>query len=116
MAGLSLGGLWTLDTLFQDPGRFAYMGIFSSGWFPATLDDLVQNHPNLLTNRALNQRTKLLWISVGGPQDIAYDNNFAMRAVFNQYKIKYTFVQGTGGHVWNTWRHDFLEFAPLLFR
>jgi enterochelin esterase-like enzyme len=116
MAGLSLGGLWTLDTLLQDPGTFAYMGVFSSGWFQGTRDDLVQNHSDLLTDPAIDQQTKLLWISVGGPQDIAYDNNFATLALFNQYHIKYTFVQGTGGHIWNTWRHDLLEFAPLLFR
>ena len=116
MAGLSLGGLWTLDTLLEDPGTFAYMGVFSSGWFQGTRDDLVQNHSDLLADPAIDRHTKLLWISVGGPQDIAYDNNFATLALFNQYHIKYTFVQGSGGHVWNTWRHDLLEFAPLLFR
>jgi enterochelin esterase-like enzyme len=116
MAGLSLGGLWTLDTLLQDPGTFAYMGVFSSGWFPATRDDLVQNHADLLTNPAINKHTKLLWITVGDPRDIAYNNNFATLALFDQVHIRYRFVQGTGGHVWDTWRHDLLSFAPLLFR
>jgi enterochelin esterase-like enzyme len=116
MAGLSLGGLWTLDTLLQHPGTFAYMGVFSSGWFPATRDDLVLNHADLLTNPAINKHTKLLWITVGSPQDIAYNNNFATLALFDQVHIRYTFVQGTGGHVWDTWRHDLLSFAPQLFR
>jgi enterochelin esterase-like enzyme len=116
LAGLSLGGLWTLDTLLLNPGAFAYLGVFSSGWFPATRDDLVQNHLDLLTNPAINKGTKLLWITVGGPEDIAYNNNYATLALFDQYHIKYTFVQGTGGHVWNTWRHNLLDFAPLLFR
>jgi enterochelin esterase-like enzyme len=116
LAGLSLGGLWSLDTLFLDPGAFAYIGVFSSGWFPGFRDNLVQNYSNLLTNPAVNKKTKLFWITVGGPEDIAYANNYAMLAIFDQYHIKYKFVQGTGGHVWNTWRHNLYDFAPLLFR
>ena len=116
LAGLSLGGLWTLDTLLLDPGAFAYLGVFSSGWFPATRDDLVQNHLDLLTNPAINKGTRLLWITVGDTTDIAYNNNYATLALFDQYHIKYTFVQGTGGHVWGVWRHNLFDFAPLLFR
>ncbi len=116
LAGLSLGGLWSLDTLFLDPGAFAYIGVFSSGWFPGFRDNLVQNYSNLLKNPAVNKNTKLFWITVGGPEDIAYNNNFAMLALFDQYHVKYTFVQGSGGHVWNTWRHNLYDFAPLLFR
>jgi enterochelin esterase family protein len=116
LAGLSLGGLWTFDTLLLHPGEFAYYGDFSSGWFQATRDDLVQNHSDLLTNRQVNKRTKLLWITVGGPEDIAYNNNIATRALFDQYHVKYKFVQGTGGHVWDTWRRNLRDFAPLLFR
>jgi len=116
LAGLSLGGLWTLDTLLLDPGAFAYLGVFSSGWFPATRDDLVQNHLDLLTNPAINKGTRLLWITVGDTTDIAYNNNYATLALFDQYHIKYTFVQGTGGHVWGVWRHNLFDFAPLLFK
>jgi len=116
LAGLSLGGLWTLDTLLLDPGEFAYLGVFSSGWFPGFRTDLVQNHSDLLANPAINKGTKLLWITVGDTTDIAYNNNYATLALFDQYHIKYTFVQGTGGHVWNTWRHNLVSFAPLLFK
>jgi len=116
LAGLSLGGLWTLDTALLDPGAFAYLGVFSSGWFPGFRTDLVQNHPDLLANPAINKGTKLFWITVGDTTDIAYSNNYATLALFDQYHIKYTFVQGTGGHVWNTWRHNLFDFSQLLFR
>jgi enterochelin esterase-like enzyme len=117
LAGLSLGGFWTLDTLLLHPGAFGYVGGFSSGWFTqAFRDDLVQNHSNLLTNPAINKDTKLLWITVGDQTDVAYTANFATLAILDQYHIKYTFVQGTGGHVWGTWRHNLLDFAPQLFR
>jgi enterochelin esterase-like enzyme len=116
LAGLSLGGLWTFDTMLLHPGKFAYLGDLSSGWFQPTRDDLVQNHSDLLRNRAVNKGTKLLWITVGGPEDIAYQNNIATRALLDKYHIKYKFVQGTGGHVWDTWRRNLRDFAPLLFR
>jgi enterochelin esterase-like enzyme len=120
LAGLSEGGLWTLDTLLLDPGEFGNVGVFSSGWFPAIDTDLVQNHLSLLTNPAINAGTKLFWITVGSTEDIAYANNSAMLAMFDKYGIKYTFVPGATiganyGHIWDTWRHDLLAFAPLLF-
>jgi len=116
LAGLSLGGLWTLDTILLEPGAFSYYGVFSSGWFPAFRADLVQNFEYLLTNPVINKRTKLLWITIGGPEDIAYINNYATLELLDQYDINYTFVQGTGGHVWDVWRHNLRDFAPLLFR
>jgi enterochelin esterase-like enzyme len=119
LAGLSLGGMWTMDTLLLNPGAFAYIGVFSSclGYRSTTfLTDLVQNHSDLLSNPAINRETKLFWITVGGPQENVAACNVATRAVFDQYQIKYTFVQGTAGHVWDTWRHNLLTFAPLLFR
>jgi enterochelin esterase-like enzyme len=116
LAGLSLGGLWSLDTLFLNPGDIAYIGVFSSGWFAGFRDDLIQNFEYLLTDPTINKRTKLFWITIGGPEDIAYNNNYATLALLDQYHINYTFVQGTGGHVWDVWRHNLWDFAPLLFR
>lgn len=116
LAGLSLGGLWSLDTLFLNPGDIAYIGVFSSGWFAGFRDNLVQNFEYLLTDPTINKRTKLFWITIGGPEDIAYNNNYATLALLDQYHINYTFVQGTGGHVWDVWRHNLRDFAPLLFR
>ena len=116
MAGLSLGGLWTLDTLLQDPGTFVTWACSALDGSQRPAMNLVQNHADLLTNPAINKHTKLLWITVGDPRDIAYNNNFATLALFERIHIRYRFVQGTGGHVWDTWRHDLLSFAPLLFR
>jgi enterochelin esterase-like enzyme len=111
LAGLSLGGFWTLDSLVKYPGAFAYIGVFSSGYLVSA------DYPaELLANPAINEGTNLLWITTGGPEDIAYNLTYATLALFDQYGINYTFVQGTGGHVWNTWRHNLYDFAPLLFR
>lgn len=116
LAGLSLGGLQVFDQVLLHPGVFAYYGDFSSGYFPNQLSDLEQNDAARLASPAINRDTRLLWITVGGPGDIAYPNNGPTRALLEKYGIRYTFVQGTGDHVWDTWRHNLVSFAPLLFR
>jgi len=116
LAGLSMGGGLTLATLFQKSGALAYYGIFSSGLSDALREDLVKNHMDMLTNPAINKEIKLIWIACGGPEDIAYKNNLAMVDFFKKYNINHKFVQGTGGHIWDVWRHNLLDLAPLLFR
>jgi enterochelin esterase-like enzyme len=128
LAGLSMGNAHARNTLFQDPGAFAYIGLFSSTPPQAYLDDLVQNHLDLLTNPAINKDTKLLWITKGGPGygtepgvPTNQINYAAWLAFLDQYHIKYTFVPGSEiganyGHVWDTWRKDLFTFAQLLFK
>ncbi|HEX4012181.1 MAG TPA: alpha/beta hydrolase-fold protein [Solirubrobacteraceae bacterium] len=116
LAGLSLGGLQVFDQVLLHPGVFAYYGDFSSGYFPNQLSDLEQSDAAQLANPAINRDTRLLWITVGGPGDIAYPNNGPTRALLDTYEIHYTFEQGIGDHVWDTWRHNLVSFAPLLFR
>ena len=111
LAGLSLGGFWTLDTHFSHPGEFAYVGVFSSGFYPSAY------YPeDLLANPEINKRTKLLWITVGDPTDILYNLTQSTLALLDKYGINYTYVPGTGGHVWGVWRHNLFDFAQLIFR
>jgi enterochelin esterase-like enzyme len=117
LAGLSLGGLQTFNTLLDDPGAFAYVGDFSSGYFPAIIDELKASDGALLANPAINARTKLLRIYIGNQMDIAYTNNIATRQLFDQYGIRYQFagVYAPSDHDWKTWQYDLHDFAPRLF-
>ncbi len=117
LAGLSMGGNHTRNTLLQHPGEFAYVGLFSGGSMSQSIiDQLVQNGTDLASlAAAINKDTKLLWISRGGLEGTP-DNT-----LLNQYDIKYTYVPGPTigapyGHVWDTWRHHLLAFAPLEFK
>lgn len=112
LAGLSMGGSRTTETVFSHPGVFAYAGVFSSRFNPSTAFPA-----DLLANRKINKLTKLLWISYGPLEN----NRPEFRALLDQYGVNYTYVPGadtgaTGGHVWGTWRHHLLAFAPLLFK
>jgi enterochelin esterase-like enzyme len=111
LAGLSRGGRCTMATLVKYPGYFAYIGSFGAE-YTVTADYPVE----LLDNPAINEGTKLLLITVGGPEDISYNRTHATLALLDEHGVNYTFVQRTGGHVWDIWRHDLYDFAPLLFQ
>jgi enterochelin esterase-like enzyme len=111
LAGLSMGGFRTTQTVFSHPGVFAYVGVFSSGFIPSAAFPA-----DLLANPDINKLTKLLWIASGDQTDITYNLTQSTLALLDQYDIKYTYVQGTGGHVWGQWRHNLLDFAPLIFK
>jgi enterochelin esterase-like enzyme len=117
LAGLSMGGLQTLYAGARNTDMFAYLGVFSSGWFANNpkLSDPQYNY--LKTNAStINQNLKQLWLSMGGPEDIAYSNNKVMRTKFDELGIKYAYSEYPGGHTWPVWRHDLYLFAPLLFK
>jgi enterochelin esterase-like enzyme len=115
LAGLSLGGLQTWNTLLTHPGFFADIGDFSSGWFPDVLGALRADDAHLLRDPAVNGRTRQHRIYIGNTDDIAFTNNVATRALFDDFGIRYGFSQfAPAGHAWETWRHNLADFAPRL--
>jgi enterochelin esterase-like enzyme len=117
LAGLSMGGLQTLYAGARNSDMFSYLGVFSSGFFANNPKLSDPQYAYLKTNtNTLNQNLKQLWLSMGGPEDIAYANNKIMRAKFDELGIKYAYSEYPGGHTWPVWRHDLYLFAPLLFK
>jgi enterochelin esterase-like enzyme len=116
LAGLSMGGLQTLHAGIFDSQLFPYMGVFSSGWFQTstnTNDDFEFLKTNVETFKANN---KLLWIAIGGKEDIAYKNCQNMLGKFDNLGVKYAYSEYPGGHTWPVWRNNLYKFAQLLFR
>lgn len=117
LAGLSMGGLQTLHAGMRNTQLFNYLGVFSSGWFsnqPALSNpqyEFIQNN-----TATINNNLKLLWVAMGGKEDIAYNNCKEMLAKFDQMKVKYTYSEYPGGHTWPVWRNNLFNFAPLLFK
>jgi enterochelin esterase-like enzyme len=116
LAGLSLGGLQTLYAGVRNTNLFQYLGVFSSGFF-ANNPQLSDPQYNFMKANAgtINTNLKQLWLSMGGPADIAYANNKVMRARFDELGIKYVYSEYDGGHTWPVWRHDLYLFAQGLF-
>lgn len=113
IAGLSMGGLQALNISLADSADFAWVGIFSSGWFPADQKD--EDSTDLAAYRSSGKPFKLYWVAAG-KYDIALQNSNATVALLNKSGIK-TEVHETGGfHAWNNWRDYLNEFAAKIFQ
>ena len=115
IAGLSMGGVQTLNIALTNLDRFSQIGVFSSGWFPPVRERFVSTHQSLLAAPATKQAVRLFW-HAAGVDDIARDNHRALVALLKQYGIANTYRETPGGHTWINWRDYLAELTPLLFR
>jgi enterochelin esterase-like enzyme len=117
LAGLSLGGLQTLYAGIKNTQLFSYLGVFSSGWF-ANQPALSNPQYDFMKNNtaAINSNLRSLWVSVGGKEDIAYNNCKIMLQKFDEMGIKYTYSEYPGGHTWPVWRNNLYNFSQMLFK
>ncbi len=122
LAGLSMGGIQTLNTGIPNLDKFAYLGVFSSGWFAKSnlfgiVMDSEKYYDMLQADKdKYNDQLKVFWLSMGGEEDIAYENCKVMRGRFDEIGIKYDYFETPGGHTWPVWRESLYNFAPLLFK
>jgi len=117
LAGLSMGGLQTLYAGIKNTDQFAYLGVFSSGWWANQPDLSNPQYDFMKTNAAtINKNLKSFWISMGGKEDIAYANCKIMLGKFDELGVKYTYSEYPGGHTWPVWRNNLYNFAQVLFK
>jgi enterochelin esterase-like enzyme len=118
LAGLSMGGIQTLFVGFNNADMFSCLGILSSGWILPMQKDLAEAQYAMIEKNldAIKKNVSLVWVGIGGKEDIAYNNCQIMRGKFDEMKIKYEYDDYPGGHAWPVWRHDLHTFAPLLFK
>jgi len=117
LAGLSMGGLQTLYAGIRNHQMFSYLGVFSSGWFANNTTLSGPEYTFMKENAsAINSDVKLLWVAMGGKEDIAHDNCKVMLSKFDEMSINYQYSEYPGGHTWPVWRNNLYKFAPLLFQ
>jgi enterochelin esterase-like enzyme len=117
LAGLSMGGLQTLHAGVKNTEMFAYLGVFSSGWW-ANQPALANPQYDFMKANAekINANLKQFWIAMGGKEDIAWQNCQTMMAKFDEMKINYKYSEYPGGHTWPVWRNNLFNFAQILFK
>ncbi len=117
LAGLSMGGLQTLYAGVKNTQQFAYLGVFSSGWW-ANQPALSDPQYTFMKENAnqINGNLKQFWIAMGGKEDIAYQNCKIMLSKFDEMQVKYTYSEYPGGHTWPVWRNNLYNFVQLLFK
>ena len=115
IAGLSMGGVQTLNIAFWHPQLFSYVIPLSTGYFPPVLTEIEAHYTQVFKNSAIKD-WKMLWIGMGGQTDIAYQNNKNTMAFLDKNGIKYQYTEVPGGHTYTAWRENLRQFTPLLFR
>jgi enterochelin esterase family protein len=115
MAGLSMGGMQSFQTVLGNIDKFAYLGGFSgsSGGFGG-FDPKTAHKGVLADAAAFNKQMKLLFLGIGtaeGPGTKNFSEQLTKAGIHNVY-----FESEGTAHEWLTWRRCLNDFVPRLFR
>jgi enterochelin esterase family protein len=113
IAGLSMGGGQALWTGLNNLDQFAWVGGFSSSMRQVTGQERILKA--LADTKAVNKRTKLLWIAIGKEDTLLKGNN-EFAAWLKTQGITHTYQVTEGSHNWSVWRRYLAELTPQLFR
>ena len=117
MAGLSMGGMETVETAFLHPELFSHVWVLSSSFSPGKQKEYVEQIQLNRIAPELNRNFKALYFTQGGPADIAYKNCQEALGYLKEAGVKYNYLENAqAGHSWATWRADLQTLAPTLFR
>lgn len=115
IAGLSMGGLQTLDVALSNPDLFNYVGVWSSGFFGPTIDVAENKYAKALKDPNFNKNKKLFLLQIG-KDDFLMDASNKTKALLDKNQIKYQYKETEGGHTWINWRQYLNEYAQVLFK
>lgn len=118
IAGLSMGGMETMEVAFPHYDMFSWVWVMSSSFAPGQDPKAEANRLKVFENiDKINKSFKLMVFSQGGQTDIAYQNCKNTLKVLDEAGLKYDYVENAqAGHSWGTWRADLKELAPKLFK
>ena len=117
IAGLSMGGMETIETAFRHPELFSHVWVLSSSFSPGKQKEYVESIRLKEIAPALNKNFKALYFTQGGPADIAYKNCQEALGYLRDAGVKFDYIENAqAGHSWITWRADLAFLAVTLFR
>jgi enterochelin esterase-like enzyme len=115
IAGLSMGGMQTLNISMADPQKFAYIGVFSSGWIQGHADAAEKQFSAGLNDASAKKGIRLIWFATG-KEDFLMPSTQNTIAVLKKHGFQPEFHESDGGHTWQNWQAYLHEFAPKLFQ
>ena len=118
MAGLSMGGIQTLECTLANYEKFGYVFALSSGFNPNLDYEEVAKQLHLKENAdKINKTFRIFAHTQGGPTDITHISGEKTNKIFDKYGIKYEYSEPyQTGHSWSTWRNNLKDLAPRLFK
>ena len=115
IAGLSMGGMNTLNISVPNLRQFAYIGVFSSGWFPPALEKSEKQFAANLDDADAKKGLKLVWFATG-KEDFMMGTSKSTIDLLQRHGFTVEFHESGGGHTWENWRDYLHQFAPRLFQ
>ncbi len=117
LTGLSMGGLQTINTTFENPNLFSYIGVMSMGFadlsrFGVKVDASKRDQQIEDLKKA---NPALYWIACG-KDDFLIESVVTMRKKLDEHSFKYIYRESEGGHTWTNWRVYLSEFAKMIFK
>ena len=118
MAGLSMGGIQTLECTLENFEKFGYVFVLSGGFNPNLDYEKEAERLHLKENAAkINKTFRIFAHTQGGPKDITHISGEKTNQIFDKYGIKYEYSEPyQTGHTWSTWRNNLKDLAPRLFK
>ena len=118
IAGLSMGGMETMETAFQHIDMFSYVWVLSSSFMPGADPQKEAERLHVPANVAkMNKSFKKLVFTQGGPSDIAYKNCENTRRALQALGLNFEYEENEQkGHSWGTWRADLYNLAQRIFK
>ena len=117
LTGLSMGGLQTINTTFEHPNLFNYIGVMSMGYadlsrFGVKVDASQRDQQIEALKKA---NPALYWIACG-KDDFLIESVVTMRKKLDEHAFRYVYRESEGGHTWTNWRIYLTEFAKMIFK
>jgi enterochelin esterase family protein len=114
MAGLSMGGMQSLQITSGHLDKFAWIGSFSG---PVRNFDIKTSHNGEFSDPAsFNKKVRLLWIGAGTAEEAIHKSVATLHEALENAGVKHVYYESQGtAHEWLTWRRDLNEFVPRLF-
>jgi enterochelin esterase-like enzyme len=112
IAGLSMGGVESLEIGLNHPELFSYVGGFSAAITPATFS---KDFASIAADpKAANKNLHLLWLGCG-TDDGLFTASDSFSKFLDTAQVTHKFFKIPGAHTWIVWRQFLQEFGPQLF-
>ena len=117
ISGLSMGGIETLEVIFQNPDKFGYVWCLSGGFNPGIDIEKEAERLHVKEHAAIiNKNCKEFVMTQGGKTDITYISGEKANKLFDEVGLKYEYQEVGEGHTWYTWRINLYDEAQRLFK
>src|SRR5690606_3396586 len=96
IAGLSMGGIQTLNLALWNPRLFGYVYPMSTGYFENLIKEIEEKHLDVLKNPSVNEFNRFV-LGIG-KDDFANANNQNTMNLLKKNGVKFEYHETDGGH------------------